>query len=584
MPETRAQQRLAALDRPLIGLALLAVALYLAQLFRLVPASLHKPCLVANFAIDFIFLVDLIAKCKVLGRPYLRSPWFVIDLLSTAPIVGSTLELFTLFAEHFRLVSAVRMARVARLGRVARLASIARVARVVRALRAAQGLRFLDLSAATQTPTFDSALRLAVPSVLAAFVALAYYIDHRVQNAETSDFIQGLLVLFVVLVVLAMAHVGRSLARDRQRGAEAAILQQCFSPPIVDTFYSSPEILDHYHQPWMSVFFLDVRGFTAATQKHANDLETLALRLRRVMDIARREIVVTFEGVIDKFMGDAVMGWIGGPFSKRWELIAPLRRELLFDALERAADDVNTLARELAAARDGTGEVQGALDEARAQLRELEERHRKLLDGSPELRARYQQAFDTYRREVARAAVQCVLAISDQVAAQADSESFRELKIGLASGPACVGNFGSSQQVGFTILGPTVNRAARLEPASHQCGCRVLVDHDTYLLIGDDAELLFRRWGKVEVKGIEGGLPVYEPMRASDETRGWLGLFHRARERVEAGALEEAVTLFERADQARPGGDPASQRWTATVRSALAAGQREVSVFHASKG
>ncbi len=651
------EKRLQALDRPLVFLALFAVLLYLAQLFRLVPASLRLPAFWVSFAIDLTFLVDLIAKCAVLGRSYLKSPWFVIDLISTTPVIGSAIEAFALVGPHLRFMSAVRIARVARVGRAARLASIARVARVARALRVARGLQFLRVVPAhvQRTPAFDRALRLGVPTVLACFVGLASYVEHlelstlradlaaRVQQARTraelealpgrlppaallrepltahlvlhreeggqrhrllfaaepalarSDRVQGLLVVFLLLTVVTMAAMGRGLARDQRRGAEAAILEQCFSPPIVDSFFHRPEILDRYYQPWMSVFFIDVRGFTAATQRHAGDLEGLALRLRQVMDIAREEIVVGFHGVVDKFMGDAVMGWIGGQFSRHWATIAELREVLLFDALEAAANDVNTLARELArlesenerelqGRRGNADELRGALEEARARLRAEEERQRELLAASPDLHARHEAAEREYQRQVARAAVLCMLRISERVAGQGDPEAFRELKIGVASGPVCVGNFGSTEQVGFTILGPTVNRAARLEPASHQCGCRVLVDQATFELCGEDEALAFRRWGGIEVKGIEGQLPVYEPLRVSAETRALLETFHRARERAEAGALEEARALFQRADAERPGGDPAARHWVTSVEAALAQGSRELATYRASKG
>jgi hypothetical protein len=153
----------------------------------------------------------------------------------------------------------------------------------------------------------------------------------------------------------------------------------------------------------------------------------------------------------------------------------------------------------------------------------------------------------------------------------------------MASGPICVGNFGSTQQVGFTILGPTVNRAARLEPASFQCGCKVLVDEETHALVGDGDEIVFRSWGRVEVKGIDTGLAVYEPLPAGPETSRFLALFHEGRERAERGELEAAIASFTKADEARTGGDPASRLWRDRAQRALADGG-QVGVYHATKG
>jgi class 3 adenylate cyclase len=651
------QQRIAALDRPLIALAGFAVLLYLGELFRVFPPSLRPALIWANFLVDSVFVVDLITKCVVLGRSYLRSPWFLIDLISTLPIFSSTIELLELIGPQVQFFSAVRVTRAARLGRTSRLAGIARVARVARALRIARGLVFLKSlpTELQQTPTFNRSLKIGVPALLVAFVSISYYFQHveltqlrrdlraRVERARdldeirkmpeyipppgegrrgarlrmereiggqqvalafsleqalvNSDRVQGLLLILVLLTVVSVVFISSSLSRDRRRTTELALLGQCFSPPIVDKFFASPDVLQRYYEQWMSVFFIDVRGFTAATQQHRDDIEGLAVRLRRVMDIARRQIVVTFEGVVDKFMGDAVMGWFGGHFSRHWTPLAPLRRSLLLDELEEASADVATLHRELSpleerrdrGALDDAGgrqaaELRAALDEAEARFSELRARHEELRRTTPDLVAQHDAAHDAYRRAVARAGVQCLLKIVDEVAAQPERDAFREIKVGMASGSICVGNFGSTEQVGFTILGPTVNRAARLEPASVQCGCRVLIDRETRQLADGAEGIVFRTWGTIDVKGIEGPLLVYEPLAASADTEAFLPLFEQGRESAGSGALDEALALFERADRARTGGDAASRVWIERLNRARANGETAIGVYHATKG
>jgi class 3 adenylate cyclase len=654
------ERRITALDKPLIALAGVAVLIYLCELFRLFPHG-SRPVLVwANFLIDTVFLCDLVAKIIILGRSYLRSPWFLIDLISTLPVVSSTIELLEVLGPQVQFLSAVRVTRVARVGRTSRLANIARVARIARALRVARGLVFLKSlpSELQQTPTFNRALKIGVPLLLVAFVAIAYYVQHielgrlerdlrqRVAAAHSvenltllpeylghaadvaqrhvrgprltverlfrgervavvfsldraivvADRMQGLLLVLVLLTVIGVVYIASSLSHDRRRATELALLGQCFSPPIVDKFFASPDVLQRYFEQWMSVFFIDVRGFTAATQQQHDDLEGLALRLRRVMDIARDEIVVTHQGVVDKFMGDAVMGWFGGHFSHHWNRLAPLRRELLLDQIEEAASNVLTLEREQrdieAGSRPANADalqrerdaVKAALEESRAQLAELRRQQEAVRAAQPELDSRFEEASESYRRAVASAAVRCLLRIVDQVGAQQEANAFREVKVGMASGPICVGNFGSTQQVGFTILGPTVNRAARLEPASFQCGCKALVDEETYKLVSDDEEIVFRSWGRLEVKGIEGDLAVYEPLWAGPETRRLLELFHEGRGRAERGELEAALASFTQADESRQGGDPASRLWRDRVQRALGEGSRAVGVYHATKG
>ena len=659
------ERRITSLDKPLIILAGVAVTIYLCELFRLFPHGWRTALVWVNFLIDSVFLCDLIAKISILGRSYLRSPWFLIDLISTLPVISSAIELLEVLGPQVQFLSAVRVTRVARVGRTSRLANIARVARIARALRVARGLVFLKSlpRELQQTPTFNRALKIGVPLLLVAFVAIAYYFQHvelarlerelrqRVAAASSveelahlpeylgratdvatrqlrgprlvvervfamgtkpvavvfslqraivaADRMQGLLLILVLLTVVAVVYIASSLSHDRRRATELALLGQCFSPPIVDKFFTSPEVLQRYFEQWMSVFFVDVRGFTAATQQQRDDIEGLALRLRRVMDIAREEIVVTHQGVVDKFMGDAVMGWFGGHFSRHWAELASLRRELLLDQLEEATSDALTLERELRAleqrprpesADDRTAlqrevdAVRTALEEARGHLEQLKRRQASARAAQPDLADRFERATSDYRRAVAGAAVRCLLRIVDRVGAQQESGAFREVKVGMASGPVCIGNFGSTQQVGFTILGPTVNRAARLEPASFQCGCKVLVDEETHALVGDGDEIVFRAWGRLEVKGIEGDLAVYEPLWAGPETKRLLELFHEGRARAERGELEAALASFTKADEARPGGDPAARLWRDRVQRALADGASGIGVYHATKG
>lgn len=56
-----------------------------------------------------------------------------------------------------------------------------------------------------------------------------------------------------------------------------------------------------------------------------------------------------------------------------------------------------------------------------------------------------------------------------------------QVRIGIASGPCIVGNVGSTRQMQYTALGPTVNLASRLEARS-QPG-QVLIAHATYELV-----------------------------------------------------------------------------------------------------
>jgi len=155
-----------------------------------------------------------------------------------------------------------------------------------------------------------------------------------------ADRLIGIMLLVVLLTIGVSIFISNALAKDRSRRREHSILSQCFSPPIVDKFYSSPEVIERFYRQWMTVFFIDIRGFTKAVEKDAGDVEGLALKLRKVMDTARRQIVVSHEGIIDKFMGDAVMGWVGGHFSVHWKLMETVRKKLHIEELDFIYQDI----------------------------------------------------------------------------------------------------------------------------------------------------------------------------------------------------------------------------------------------------
>ena len=80
-----------------------------------------------------------------------------------------------------------------------------------------------------------------------------------------------------------------------------------------------------------------------------------------------------------------------------------------------------------------------------------------------------------------------------------------EIRIGIATGYAKVGNIGPPQKVDYTVIGSVVNKAARLEGEAQPKG--VAVDEDTYLFIKD--EYSFTKLEDIELKGFSEKSNVY---------------------------------------------------------------------------
>jgi adenylate cyclase len=113
---------------------------------------------------------------------------------------------------------------------------------------------------------------------------------------------------------------------------------------------------------------------------------------------------------------------------------------------------------------------------------------------------------DHPRRAVATAARMIEAVTSWNAERAARGEHAVAIRIGINTGNAVVGDIGSDQRVDYTVLGNTVNVAARLE--EHVAGPNeIVVGEETARLAGEDFS--FEPLGEVKLKGLTKGLPAY---------------------------------------------------------------------------
>ncbi len=83
-----------------------------------------------------------------------------------------------------------------------------------------------------------------------------------------------------------------------------------------------------------------------------------------------------------------------------------------------------------------------------------------------------------------------------------------DIGIGLNSGPAVVGNMGSSHRMDYTVMGDTINLGSRLEGTNKQYGTRIIISQTTYDLVKD--RVYTRELDDIRVKGKNEPVRIYE--------------------------------------------------------------------------
>jgi len=155
-------------------------------------------------------------------------------------------------------------------------------------------------------------------------------------------------------------------------------------------------------------------------------------------------------------------------------------------------------------------------------------------------------------------------------------------RIGLHSGVANVGNFGSVERSDYTAFGENVNLASRLEGLNKYLGTTCVMSGDTYAAIND--AFITRSVGVFRLKGFERAVAVYELVgwqKEAEATQAWRDAFRTALESYKRGDLASAKEGFEGVLRLKPedgpsgfyleriaeyGGKPSLSGWTGEVQ------------------
>lgn len=88
-----------------------------------------------------------------------------------------------------------------------------------------------------------------------------------------------------------------------------------------------------------------------------------------------------------------------------------------------------------------------------------------------------------------------------------------QIRIGINTGDALVGNVGHPKRKELTVIGDTVNTSARIERLNKQYNTRILISHGTYLYVKNKVDL--EALGEEQLQGKQSTVRVYH-------VKGWL--------------------------------------------------------------
>ena len=261
-------------------------------------------------------------------------------------------------------------------------------------------------------------------STLCCLAATTLILEHS-QTDRTIEIHEQIIVLFSGLLAWSISHyITNTYTRLRHRERLLRYLPEKLVS-AVET--GAVDIEPGGERREVTILMADIRNFTTLCER--NEPEVVTRILNRYFS-AMSNPIFKHDGMIDKFIGDAIMAVFGAP-------------------------------------QAGMNSAHGAINAAKGMLEELIELNKQFAEqGLPQL----------------------------------------EIGIGIHSGEAIAGNVGSLSCMDYTVIGDTVNVAARIESKTKELGQVLLVSEDT----AEKSEMSDLAWvADVKLKGRDKTVNVY---------------------------------------------------------------------------
>jgi len=277
--------------------------------------------------------------------------------------------------------------------------------------------------------------------------------------------------VFIQIFVYFFITLYRYIFEEKEKRFIKEAFSQYLAPTVVDRLVENPKLLKlGGERKVLTAFFSDVAGFsTIAEQLKAEKLVDLLNDYLTDMT----EIILKYEGTVDKYYGDAIIAFFGAPIT-------------LEDHASRTCLAAIDMQKRLAELREGWKK-----------------------EGKHEL----------------------------------------FMRTGINTGQMVVGNMGSTNRMDYTMMGDSVNLAARLEGVNKQYQTSTMISQFTYEMAKNDIEA--REVDSIRVVGKKEPIKIYELLGRKGETEDYIRLilphFREGLDHYKNRRWEEGITCFENA-------------------------------------
>jgi len=263
-----------------------------------------------------------------------------------------------------------------------------------------------------------------------------------------------------IIISFITANLYNYVTEGSQKRFIKSAFSQYLSPKVIDSIIADPSQLKlGGEKREMTAIFTDVRSFSTITEA-LGDPEKLVELLNHYLT-RMSDIILENQGTIDKYEGDAIIAFFGAPVHMDNHASLACRSAVL---MKRAEAGINREALE-------KGLLTRAVLEAMA---------------------------------------------GKGIINNADDPCPMFTRIGINTGDMVVGNMGTPSKMDYTIMGNSVNLAARLEGVNkHYSTGGILISEYTKNKIGD--EFILRPLSRVRVVGINTPLRLFELLDIRDE-------------------------------------------------------------------